>query len=103
MTDSQLTELMAETTHEYERHTSGIVRHLQWHAEMAEDLQARLSEHGYSIVSSDVMKLPQQWRKTAHNIEINTGSSDETWAMLECVESLEGALAATAAAEEEKP
>ncbi|OZC59259.1 hypothetical protein CH276_22695 [Rhodococcus sp. 06-470-2] len=50
MTNPQLTELISDTTRAFERQSSGVLRHQQWHTELAEHLQTILTAEGYSIV-----------------------------------------------------
>lgn len=50
MTDSRLTEVIADCTRAHEDATSGVSRHMQWHTEQAERIQRELTADGYVIV-----------------------------------------------------
>lgn len=50
MPNPQLTELISDTTRAFEHQSSGVLRHPQWHTELAEQLQAILTAEGYSVV-----------------------------------------------------
>lgn len=53
MSGSGLTEAIAEITREFERQSSGVVRHFQWHEEMAAELVRFLPDSGYVIVEKE--------------------------------------------------